>query len=115
MATEADNFNLLRTYPEKLVRGIETVDKSFADSILEVCNELSTIKIDDIQVKNDFNVEITQYYEWQDGTTQETFVKENLTLGDFLGHLDGLSTQESTYVKVKGFFLNYIKNERERF
>ena len=92
---------VLINYPQELEEELISVDTLFSSNVHdEALNDLATIKIDDIKIRNTFDVTITQRYEhieYEDPS--ETYLKEYLTLSDFVGSFDGLKSQETSYVK----------------
>ena len=92
---------VLINYPNELEEELISVDALFSSNVHdEALNDLATIKIDDIRIRNSFDVTVTQRYEhigYEDPS--ETYLKEYLTLSDFVGSFDGLKSQETSYVK----------------
>ena len=92
---------VLINYPNELEEELISVDTLFSSNVHdEALNDLATIKIDDIRIRNSFDVTVTQRYEhigYEDPS--ETYLKEYLTLSDFVGSFDGLKSQETSYVK----------------
>ena len=92
-----DDASLLLDYPYELTEELLSVDSDFAKRVQEVTNALSTIKIDDIRIKNNFDINTILPYE--ENASVETDLKEYLTLEDFVGSFEELSPQETTFVK----------------
>ena len=91
---------VLANYPSELTFEFSSVDDDFAHDVQDAVNALSTIKIDDIRIKNEFGVTYTE--ESFDGFeyVYETRMKDSISLTDFLGGgYTGLRREETTFVE----------------
>ena len=110
---EADS-KLLLDYPDELIEGIDTVDSDFSHNVNNALNALSAIKLDDIRVKNTFDVEVTSVFNTHDHTGDPlNSPKPDLTIADFIGYFDEYALGRDTSF-VKGFTdVLYLEDIRE--
>ncbi len=110
---EADS-KLLLDYPDELIEGIDTVDSDFSHNVNNALNALSAIKLDDIRVKNTFDVEVTSVFNTHDHTGDPlNSPKPDLTIADFIGYFDEYAWGRDTSF-VKGFTdVLYLEDIRE--
>ena len=110
-----DDACKLINYPTDLVEGLTGVDARFAAGVQKALSALNTIRIDDIRIKNDFGVtrKEREFDEYE--FTYKEVLKEDLTLDDFVGHYDSLSSYGTSYVKVFTDLLYspYITDEKD--
>lgn len=92
-----EDASLLLKYPDELIDGLLAVDANFAKGVQKATEALSTIRIDDIRIKNTFDTEIFGQSENQE--TSESTLKEYLTMEDVVRSFDELSPQETSFVK----------------
>ncbi len=91
---------VLANYPSELTFEFSSVDDDFAHDVQDAVNALSTIKIDDIRIKNEFGVTYTE--ESFDGFeyVYDTRMKDSISLTDFIGGgYTGLRREETTFVE----------------
>ena len=93
----SEDASLLLKYPDELIDGLQAVDSAFAKGVQKATEALSTIRIDDIRIKNTFDKEIIGQSENQE--TSESTLKEYLTMEDVVRSFDELSPQETSFVK----------------
>lgn len=110
---EADS-KLLLDYPDELIEGIDAVDSDFSHNVNNALNALSAIKLDDIRVKNTFDVEVTSVFNIHDHTGDPlNSPKPDLTIADFIGYFDEYALGRDTSF-VKGFTdVLYLEDIRE--
>ena len=92
----SEDASLLLKYPDELIDGLQAVDSAFAKGVQKATEALSTIRIDDIRIKNTFDKEIIGQSENQE--TSESTLKEFLTMEDVVRSFDELSPQETSFV-----------------
>jgi hypothetical protein len=92
--------HLLKEYPQELVDELIPVDQDFYHNVINAVDALSAIRIDDIRVKNTFNVTTIQHFD-KDASywaSESKEIKKDLTISDFMGYYG-----ESIYGKENSF------------
>ena len=87
-----EDCELLKEYPKNLVEEMPPIDEEFFHNVTNALDALSAIRIEDIKVRNTFDVKITQHFDKDDLHYSENhiyefpIIKQDLTIPDFMGY-----------------------------